>query len=86
MRYVPGEEAHLDPSLDAPERHRELLAFLQEVIGEVRRVKPRYTDDPLLSACIADLETRILAIAIVLRRATREMGHSKPGVSLPSRD
>jgi hypothetical protein len=69
MRVTKGDfqNIHLDPSLDRPVAHQELCDLLCGLWTQILLAKGRYQADTFENALLTDLESRLVAMALVLR-------------------
>ena len=68
------DDAHIDPSRDLPEAYQPMLGLLRDLWNQVCSFRSCCPRDTFLLALLADLESRLVAIVVVLKAKAR-MGH-----------
>ena len=71
-----SDEIHLDPSMDLSEAHGEVFNFLAGVWGQVGLMKALNVHDEFVFALMGDLESRLVAMGLVLK-FNSEMMHRR---------
>ena len=61
------DDAHLDPSRDVPEAYQAMLGLLYDLWDQVRCFRSCCPPNEFVLALLADLESRLVAIGVVLR-------------------
>ena len=61
------DDAHLDPSRDVPEAYQSMLGFLCDLSDKIRCFRLCCPRNEFVLALLADLESRLVAIGVVLK-------------------
>ena len=71
-----SDDAHLDPSRDVPEAYQSVLGLLCDLWDQVRCFRSCCPPNEFVLALLADLESRLVAMGVVLK-AKAKMDRNK---------